>query len=48
MPMSPSCDQFQLQDHFFSPGYPLTYPNNTECIRKLEGIYEYNIFLKKK
>lgn len=35
--MSP-CRQFEEQFEFYSPGYPQPYPNNTECIRLLEGI----------
>lgn len=37
MALSP-CHQFEGQFEFFSPGYPQPYPNNTECIRLLEGI----------
>jgi len=32
------CHQFEEEFEFYSPGYPLPYPNNTECIRLLEGI----------
>lgn len=33
------CSQFQEINEFYSPGYPQPYPNNTECIRILEGTY---------
>lgn len=33
------CYQFELINDFYSPGYPQPYPNNTECIRVLEGWY---------
>lgn len=32
------CHQFEEEFEFYSPGYPQPYPNNTECIRLLEGI----------
>lgn len=38
MPISSVCERFQSQNEIFSPNYPQPYPNNTECIRKLEGI----------
>jgi len=31
------CQQFEMDFEFYSPGYPQPYPNNTECIRLLEG-----------
>lgn len=36
MAISP-CHQFEDKFEFYSPGYPQPYPNNTECIRLLEG-----------
>lgn len=36
MAISP-CHQFETDFEFYSPGYPQPYPNNTECIRLLEG-----------
>lgn len=40
--MAPSpCSKFEDVSEkleFFSPGYPQPYPNNTECIKKLEGM----------
>jgi len=34
---SSPCQQFEIDFEFYSPGYPQPYPNNTECIRLLEG-----------
>lgn len=42
MPISETlspCIEFEGKFEFYSPGYPKPYPNNTECIRTLEGIY---------
>lgn len=33
------CNKFEENFDFYSPGYPGPYPNNTECIRTLEGVY---------
>lgn len=32
-----TCLEFEKEFEFYSPGYPQPYPNNTECIRLLEG-----------
>lgn len=40
----PICQQFLTDFEFYSPGYPQPYPNNTECVRVLKGIYEFKSF----
>jgi len=35
--MGSPCQQFEIDFEFYSPGYPQPYPNNTECIRLIEG-----------
>lgn len=43
--MNSLCQQFMEANDFYSPGFPQHYPNNTECIRTIEGI-QIKIILK--
>lgn len=39
------CSRFEDKFEFYSPGYPGPYPNNTECIRTLEGTHFYLLII---